>query len=607
MEKIKYIPPWERTLNDSHELQQKRGKKVKKVKIIVPIIIILIILISIIIGAVIINSNNKTYELEKVEKYSYFKLYQNDKYGVIDDKGNTIIEPKYDTVNIPNPAKALFICYYDYNDNEGEYKTKVLNEKNEEILTQFEQVLPLICEESTSNIPFEKSALKYKENGKYGIIDFSGKKITKPIYDDIESLKYREGSLIVKKEEKYGVINIKGKTILKAQYDGIKSDEYYTEENDYQESGFIIQNKTEEGYRYGYADKNGKEVLEIKYNEIERITDIKENQNAYLLISKNGKYGVVQNKNIIIENVYEEIEYNKTNQIFIVQKNSKQGVISKEGKEVLLAQYDYILCTGNRITTKKGESVEIYNAKGEKQNSRYDNIIDTGNEEYIITIDENEQFGVINKSGQILIENKYQYIEYAFENYFIVTQEGKVGVINTNNEIKIEPTYDTIQRVKDKKILQAIISSTNTIEMYNRKIEKQVSIKEAVLYSYNNYIKLISNNEMKYLDNNGNTISNKELLPNNKLFAYNKDGKWGFIDRNDNIVLQPKYDIVTEFNNYGFAGIKENGQWGVIDEQCNIIVQPSYKIDWNDPDFIGPYCKLNFGYGFEYYTNELTK
>lgn len=580
----------------------------KNVKNIIIASVILILIISAIVGIIIYNKlSDKSYELENVEKYSYFKLYQNNKYGVIDDKGNILIEPQYDTINIPNPSKALFICYYEYDEMLGEYKTKVLNEKNEEVLTQFEQVLPLICEESTSNIPFEKSVLKYKKDGKYGIIDFSGKRITKAIYDDIESLKYREGSLIVKQADKYGVINIKGKEILKIQYDEIKSDEYYTEENDYQEAGFVVQNKTEDGYRYGYLDKNGKEVLEIKYNEIQRITDIKENKDAYLLTSKNGKYGVTQNKKVIIENSYEEIEYNKTSKIFIVQKNSKQGVISQEGKEILPIEYDYILCTGNKITTKKDEIVEIYNTKGEKQSSKYDNILDTGNEEYIITIDNNDQFGVINKNGQTLIKNEYQYIEYAFANYFIVTQDGKVGVINTNNEIKIKPNYDTIQRVKDKEILQAITSNTNTIEMYNNKIEKQVSIKEAVLYSYDNYIKLVSNNDMKYLDNNGNIISNKELLQNNKLFSYNKEGKWGFTNKEGNIIVEPKYDIVTEFNSYGFAGIKENDKWGVIDEQGKVIVKPSYKIEWNEPDFIGKYCKLNFGYGFEYYTDELIK
>lgn len=579
----------------------------KNVKRLVIALIVVIIVGAIFGRAIYKKINNTEYELEKIEKYSYFRLYQNEKYGVIDDKGNILIEPSYDVVNIPNPTKAVFICYYEYNEETGEYKTKVLNDKGEQILSEYEQVLPLMCKESTSNIPFEKSVLKYKENGKYGVIDFSGKKVTKPIYESIESLEYREGTLLVEQNGKFGLININGKEIIETEYDQIESDAYYTTKNDYMEAGFIVKNKTDEGYRYGYINKEGKEILEPEYNEINRITEIKDDENIYLLVSKNAKYGILKNNKEIVPIEYEEIEFNKANNLLIVQKNTKQGVLSLDGTEILPTDFDYILCTANKITAKKGETIEVYNAKGERQESIYENSIETTNENYIITIDAEDKFGIVNKDGQTLIKNKYEYIEYAFGNYFIVTENGKVGVIDINKGEVIEFKYDIIQKVKNKDILQAIISNTNTIEIYNNKMQKQVSIKNTILYTYDDYIKLISDSDMKYLDNYGNIISNKDILQNNKLFAYNKNGKWGFVDRGENIVVEAKYDIVTEFNQYGFAGVKKDNKWGVVNEEGNIIVEPSYKIDFNEPEFIGKYCRLNFGYGFEYYTDELTK
>ena len=579
----------------------------KNVKRLVIALIVVIIVGAIFGRAIYKKINNTEYELEKIEKYSYFRLYQNEKYGVIDDKGNILIESSYDVVNIPNPTKAVFICYYEYNEETGEYKTKVLNDKGEQILSEYEQVLPLMCEESTSNIPFEKSVLKYKENGKYGIIDFEGKKITKPIYESIESLEYREGTLLVEQNGKFGLININGKEIIETEYDQIESDAYYTTKNDYMEAGFIVKNKTDEGYRYGYINKEGKEILEPEYNEINRITEIKDDENIYLLVSKNAKYGILKNNKEIVPIEYEEIEFNKANNLLIVQKNTKQGVLSLDGTEILPTDFDYILCTANKITAKKGETIEVYNAKGERQESIYENSIETANENYIITIDAEDKFGIVNKDGQTLIKNKYEYIEYAFGNYFIVTENGKVGVIDINKGEVIEFKYDIIQKVKNKDILQAIISNTNTIEIYNNKMEKQVSIKNAILYTYDDYIKLISDSDMKYLDDYGNIISNKDILQNNKLFAYNKNGKWGFVDRGENIVVEAIYDIVTEFNQYGFAGVKKDNKWGVVNEEGQVIVEPSYKIEFNEPEFIGKYCRLNFGYGFEYYTDELNK
>ena len=63
--------------------------------------------------------------------------------------------------------------------------------------------------------------------------------------------------------------------------------------------------------------------------------------------------------------------------------------------------------------------------------------------------------------------------------------------------------------------------------------------------------------------------------------------------------------MVTELNTCGFAGIRKDDKWGVINSNGEIIVEPTYEIEWNSPEFIGPYVKLNFGYGMIYYTKEL--
>ncbi|NLC88297.1 MAG: hypothetical protein GX682_06010 [Clostridiaceae bacterium] len=232
--------------NDKNE---KEKRSVKKKYIIIPIIILTII-ISIIVGLMFINYNDKSYDIENVTVFSYFKLYENEKYGIIDAKGNTLVEAKYDNIDIPNPSKPVFIVYSNYDSQKGEYETQVINEKNEKILTQYEQVLPITLKESNSSLPYEKSVLVYKENNKYGIIDFKGKKITNALYNSIESLLYKEGCLIVKKEEKYGIINIKGKDVVKTEYDSITADGYYDEETKYKKAGFIVGQKKNEGYRY---------------------------------------------------------------------------------------------------------------------------------------------------------------------------------------------------------------------------------------------------------------------------------------------------------------------------------------------------------------------
>ena len=108
-----------------------------------------------------------------------------------------------------------------------------------------------------------------------------------------------------------------------------------------------------------------------------------------------------------------------------------------------------------------------------------------------------------------------------------------------------------------------------------------------------------------YFDDNGIEISNFKLFPNNKLFAKKENGKWGFVDKSGNIIVQYEYDRVTEFNEYGFAAIKKDSKWGCIDSTGRKVIEPTYEIDgaYGGLDFIGKYYKVQSGFGDLYYTD----
>ena len=137
-----------------------------------------------------------------------------------------MIEPVYDTIKIPNPEKAIFIC-------EKQGNTIVLNEKQQETFTEYENVEAILIHGIVSSIPYEKTVLKYKKNGKYGIISYDGKEITKPIYDEIRGLENKESELLVKRDGKSGVINAKGAKLIDTLYDNIVADGFYTEDAKY--------------------------------------------------------------------------------------------------------------------------------------------------------------------------------------------------------------------------------------------------------------------------------------------------------------------------------------------------------------------------------------
>lgn len=102
-----------------------------------------------------------------------------------------------------------------------------------------------------------------------------------------------------------------------------------------------------------------------------------------------------------------------------------------------------------------------------------------------------------------------------------------------------------------------------------------------------NYIKIYNDNETKYFDKQGNELTNKQVYPNNKLFVSIQNGKYGFVDNNNNVVVEYKYDKAYELNEYGFASVEKDGLWGVIDKEGKEVIAPTYELDeQSEPSFI---------------------
>ena len=504
-------------------------------------------------------------------------------------------------IQIPNPSKDIFVCMSNYNAETGSYETKIYNKNREELFTNYEKVEAISRQESLDNIPYEKSVLKYKENGKYGLINLSGKKITKPIYDDIQALEYKEGMLTVKQNDKFGIININGDEIINVKYDGIQADQYSLNENHNKKAGFIVSIKTNDGYKFGYINYKGKTLLETEYNEIARINYINDDESVYLVAFKNGQAGLFKNKSKVLENEYEDIQFDNINNLLILQRNGKQGVSDLDGKKIIQLEYDNIIITGNSINAQKGDEVTVFNSEGEKlKNSNFISVLETDNKNYFITIDKNENYGVIDKDDNVIIDNKYTFIDYLFDNYFVAQNEQKIGIVDDKGKEVIKFDYDVLQKIEGTDLIQGI--KNENIDLIDKNMKKILTMKNAQIDIKENYIKIYNSEDRKYLQYDGKEVSNINVIKEAKLFAKKSNNKWGFVDKNGNIKIQYTYDMVTELNEYGYAGIKLNGKWGVINSEGKIIQEPIYDLQELEPQFIGKYYKVDLGYGENFYT-----
>ena len=577
-----------------------------KKKYIVMIVIILLIIIAI-AGWFIykqVEKDGREYEIEKIniQDYAYFIVRQDGKYGVINNHGDVVINPTYANVIIPNPQKAVFICYDENND------TKVLNQNNEQIFSEYTQLQPIRLKNIASDLMYEKNLLTYKQDDKIGLINLEGEVIANPIYETIEGLPYKEGELLVKLDGKYGVINNKGNNLVEPEYDQITVDNYTTEEDGYKRAGYIVSNTTEDGYRYGYVDVDGNLLLEPAYTEISRITNIKDGNNIYLIVAQNGQYGLVKNQEPIIKNEYQSISYNSESNTLTLEKTKRYGVATLDGEVIIPTEFTQIDSTGIYIyATDVDGNVKAYKEDGtpaEIDSNVY--ILNTENENYQIKIDNTQgtSYSILNQAGEQITKQNYSYINYLYDNYFIVSVTGgKVGVINDKEEPIIEIQYDSIEKVEGTDYIITRLSQNSSTQLYDKNFKQLCEMTNAIIKKEDNYIKIYNDTETKYFDLEGNEKQNTDIFSDNQIYAKSKDGKWGFVDKSGNVVVDYIYDKATDLNSYGYAGIKLDGKWGVVDTSGKVIVEPTYTFNvQTEPQFIKDYYRVEYGYGEFYYT-----
>ena len=564
----------------------------KKIRwIIIGIVAVIIIAISIM---AIINEVQLHYKVEEISEYKYFTLEQNQKYGVIDRNGNIVIEAEYGAVQIPNPSKAIFVCVKEYNENTKEYETVVYNEKKEVLLSNYKNVQAISIYTNVNSTPYEKSVLTYKENGKYGLINLEGKQITKPVYDEISSINYKEGTFLVKQNELEGIINMKGKVIIKCEYESVTSDNYYSENGNKKQAGFIVSKKTEDGYRYGYANYRGTIILNPIYTQLERVTEIANEKGVYFIAFKNGQAGLLKNNKEILNYEYEDIQYNVLGSIFVTKRNGKYGAVNQEGTTVLYPEYDNVYTGGMYLNALKDKDIFIFDLNRNKIETNEVSKTKTENANYYITIDKSNKYKVVDSKDNIIIDKDYTYIEYLPGDYFIVERDSKSGIIDSNGKSVIELKYDSISRINETDILQ--METNKNIALYNLNMKEIVSMDNAIVKEVKDekaYILLYSDTDFKYFDKKGNILTSQNLFENNSLFAKNINGKWGFVDKDGNLKVQNDYELVTDFNKYGFAGIKKDGKWGSINQNGEVVQEPTYDLKRNIPEFVGKYYRVN--------------
>lgn len=478
------------------------GEQKLNLKKVFAVIIAIAVILMFIIGINKLFSNKGEIQA-KVVALRYFPVYTNDKWGVIDSSGNIIINPEYEEyIVIPDNSKGLFICTVDVDYAKNTYKTKVVNEKGEELFTNYDLVEPIENYDESNNLWYATSILKVSKDNKYGIIDISGNQLVPCEYDSITALKGVENSLLTEKNGKLGII-----------------------------------------------DNVGSVIIDNKYKKIEPISNRYEA--GYIVTADNGKQGVINfTKTVALKDKYDDVKNVYGNgKYYIVKEENDWKIVDTEGKTYL---------------------------KG-----KYDDIISVNGENAIIVKD--NKYGVVQiTDGKNIIDTNYDNITYGTGNNYIVKNKSKYGIINTEGNKVLDFKYSNIVYRSDANFYEAT-NADYTSDLLDSSLNVKLSnVIISELNADKGYIKVRKDNQYSYYNFRFEQKNSNEILNTNTIFlSRNEEGKYGFIDKNGNVVVNYIYDEATEQNDYGYASVKQNGLWGAVDSKGQIAVSPSYNLENN--------------------------
>lgn len=472
-----------------------------------------------------------------------------------------------------------------------------MKEKGYDLISSFNKI---------STNPILLYALTMK-NGKLGLIDSSGNEILKNEYNDIVGIEETKSPfyeyhnhLLLKKGKKWALTNISGKLLSKFEYDFIsfekskKIDERQFPNNRsisiFKDSIFKAyldpygtkyvylnlkgekinflgrqeQMEEEEKQRRSLSNQNKEIRLNIKgnnYNIPKELGEAKPYENHLFEVKKvknkkylKGIYDTIQKK-IIVPIEYDFFQYtpkvSKEN-YFIVSKNKKKYFLDASGKKI------------NNLSFKN-----IREIRGSKTSA------------FVVTNEEGKK-AIFDMNFKPITDFLYRYISHS-NTLILGTIDKKYTLLNFKGEtIKFNVEYDRI--ILKTNEYKDIVES---FHFMSKDGKLAIIDKEGKLASNFDYEKIIP--ECYVISGNYSLHEEFNMTANhpNRFIYFKKDGKYGIMDNNYNIILDNDYDMILEsiFTHFVYLGKKigtnsRKNKWGIYNVKDRKLLVPIQFNSW---------------------------
>ena len=357
---------------------------------------------------------------------------------------------------------------------------------------------------------------KIEYNGKFGVMSNRGKILIAPLFDNL-ILENNSDNVIVEKNRKFGLINSRNEIILEFEYD--------------------VLTKLNNNYYKGIKDK---EIFLINIGN-KKIASYGKNKDIKFY---NNKFFIIENEKIDVYNeelnlltTYEGKNIFKINdKVLLLQKDKEcfliydKLILYHEDIEQIFEEYMVVNYGNTKQLKKIGESNPLLQG----YSSIFINTINS------IIVEKNNNFGVINLDGEIVIPLNYTRITPFYQGYYGVEEKSSFYKKDNNGNLILEDGYKC--GLIDKKGKEVIEANYEAIINFNKYFAILLDKNSIKVIELEDKKEILSTNigEIDIFDND--KIIFKE---NDKILLYDKKGEIILTIKNEKIKFIQNNYIVT--------------------------------------------------------------
>jgi hypothetical protein len=374
---------------------------------------------------------------------------------------------------------------------------------------------------SNGSFSIAGQAIGYKLKGSWGVLSLSNQRITPP---DYSSLTHAGGQLLVasKRSASFkistGCISTEGKVIIPFTYTGVTV-------HSLRAVAFIREGNF---FKHGLIDLENKILIPFQYRNIYPIGSLR-----YAVENFDGKTALYSDGGKQITGfTIDSISHFKNN-VAIIYEAGRQGLITREGELKSEAKYREIRVEQSSILARLPDEWRVLDAQNKQSEIiGADSVVSLGEGRY--KVEDAQSVRLVDQEFKSINAEVFQSIQSFQHGLSIIKSQHQYGVIKKTGQIILRPVFQKL-----------VLADDYILTLDKNGDRTSWSLRDT-------------------LGNRQNVKTYDLIGPRqHAVFPVIKNGYWGAIDQRGNEIVACVYDSILEANETQLA-VKFRGQYGII-------------------------------------------